>query len=477
MLRWARRAVVGSFGVLVAIWVARPFVIGDTPFVLDGTNAFLGCLSRGDLTACDFSGKLDYWGLMSPIGDWPLLQYLPDVVTVELVGDSHQIRTRVLELLGVGAMCASLVLAWIVLSRVGQRSWFWGFALVLLSGPLLWYAGTTAGEALATGLLVGVVAAAALRVSPPLLALAVFAACLTKETSYPFVAALGILGLLLARRRTSLPVRAHLVWGAAGVLAAFVFSSLFDVVRFGSVLDTNYLQPQLHTPGVARPLEYTVALFVSPNGGMIPFWPAASALLLAACVLPLGVRSGARLDPVPAVVLVGVIIGLTLGMAAWWDPFGTFYGPRLTLPWVLPLVLLALVAYGDVLGDLVGRLLASWWRLVAVFVVVFVFTLPHVGKLWRPDGTNAFFQNRKPPCDAPWRGGVARFHECQSARIWWVHLPLPAYALEGVATLGGALTGFAVGLGLFGCLVLLRDNLPSRGAAATARTASPAPSP
>jgi hypothetical protein len=48
---------------LVPIWAARPWVSGDTPFVLDGTNALIECLSRRASAAA--SGELDYWGLMS----------------------------------------------------------------------------------------------------------------------------------------------------------------------------------------------------------------------------------------------------------------------------------------------------------------------------------------------------------------------------------------------------------------------------
>ena len=75
-------AVLGSFGFLVATWIARPFVGGDTPFVLDGTNAFLTCLSHHDYNACGYTGKLNYWGLMSPVGWWPLLQHVPDLITM-----------------------------------------------------------------------------------------------------------------------------------------------------------------------------------------------------------------------------------------------------------------------------------------------------------------------------------------------------------------------------------------------------------
>jgi hypothetical protein len=40
LLWWARLGVAVSAAWLVAISLARPWVGGDTPFVLDGTNAF-----------------------------------------------------------------------------------------------------------------------------------------------------------------------------------------------------------------------------------------------------------------------------------------------------------------------------------------------------------------------------------------------------------------------------------------------------
>jgi len=457
-LRWIRLGVFACFGFLVAVWIARPFVIGDTPFLLDGTNAFIDCVSKGDLVACRHSEHLDYWGLTSPIGDWPLLQHIPDVVMVEVGLNGHPNRTRVLALLSVVGVVGAVVVARTVLSRIAQPAWFWGFLLVALSGPLLVYGRTTAGEALAAGLLVGLVAAAALRVSPPLLAAAALGACLTKETAYPFVAVLGVTGLLLARRRSGASIRRHLAWGAGGIGVAIVLASLFNIVRFGSVLNTNYLEPELHTPGLSRVLEYALALFVAPNGGMLVYWPAASALLLAACLLPL-IRSGAQLPLWPALVLIAMIVTLTLGFAGWWDPFGTFYGPRLTLPWILPLVLLALLAYGDALGKLATRLLDSWWRLATVFVAILAFALPHVGHLWRPEATAKFFQGETPPCNAPWRGGVAAWHACQHTRLWFDRYPMPLYSIEGVRTLGGVVTSVVLALAIFGCLVLLRDEL------------------
>ena len=464
-LWWARLGVAAAFGFLVAVWVARPQVAGDTPFVWDGTNAFIDYISRGDFVACGHSGELDYWGLTSPIGDWPLLQHIPDLIAIGLGADArpeaHHTRELVFVLLSVAAVVGSVALARVVLSRTGQAAWFWGFLFIVLSGPLIVYASMTAGEALATGVLVCLVAATVLRSPPPVIALAALAASLTKETSYPFVAALGVLGLLLARRRTDRPIHRHLAWGAAGIAVGGVLASLFNIVRFGSVLNTNYLEPELRTPGVGRPLEYALALLVSPNGGIVVYWPAASVLVLTACLLPLAVRSGLRLDLRPALVLIAVIVVLTVGFASWWDIFGNGYGPRLTLPWVLPVVLSALVAYGESLGDLAVRLLAPLWRLLLIFVIGVAFALPHVGQMWKPEALAEFAQG-SPPCDAPWRGGVEEFHACQHKLLWFNHRPRPLYSIEGVATLGGAVTSVVLAFALFGCLIVLREDLRAR---------------
>jgi hypothetical protein len=445
----------GSFSYFVAISLARPFVGGDTPFVLDGSNAFLNCLSAHDYNACGYTGKLNFWGLMSPIGWWPLLQHIPDLITIGLGGDGHVARTRVLATLSVIGVVVSVGLGWLVLRRYRRTAVFWAFLLVALSGPVLAFARQTAGEMLAMGLLVGVVAAALLQAPPPVVALTALLACWTKETSYPFIAVLGVLGLVLARRQSGRPIRQHLLWGAGGMVVAIAAASLFNVVRFGSVLNVNYLDAQLRTPGIWHKVEYTVAIFVSPSGGLLFFWPAAVALVAAACFV------GLKRDALPGTILLASTAVLAIGLASWWTPFGwSGYGPRLELPWVLPIVLLAIVAYGDALEPLLTRLLASPVRTFLVLAVVLACALPHIGYMWKFTSLDGYFQQENPPCNAPWRS--ADWYPCQD-RLVWEDRPMPLYTVRGVSTFGGAATATLVGLGLLGCLLLLRGELvPAR---------------
>jgi hypothetical protein len=450
-------AVAGSFVFLVAAWIAMPWVSGDTPFVMDGSNAFLTCMSNHDYSACGYTGKLNYWGLMTPVGDWPLLQHVPDLISIGFGADGHAVRQRILQLLSVAGVVTAVVLAWVVLSRAGQRAWFWAFMIVVLSSPLVWYARTTAGEALATGLLVCFVAATLLPAHPVVVGLAAVGAAWTKETSYPFIAALGVLGLVLAARRTGIRIRPHLIWGTVGLAVGILATSLFNVVRYGKVVSPNFFEEGLHTAGVARRLEYAAGVLVSPSGGMFVFWPVASVLVLAACILALRRSRGA--DAWPALVILLVIVGLTIGFASWWTPFGwSAIGPRLALPWGLPLVLLALVAYGNTLRPYVAGLLRSPWRVLVVLAVVLAFALPNIGTTWRPNATGAFFRQQDPPCDAPWRGGVEKWNRCQHEQMW-LDRPMPLYGLHGVKSAGGAVMTALVALGLLGCLLLLRGEL------------------
>jgi len=441
--------------------------------VLDGSNALLTCLGNHEFHACGYTGKLNYWGLNNPIGDWPLLQHVPDLAAIGLGADGHPARTRVLEVLSVVGIVGSLALARITLVRVGRAAWFWAFALLVLTSPFLWYARTTSGESFATGLLVCLIAATALPAHPALVGLAVIGACWTKETSYPFVAALGLTALVLARRRTGRPIRAHVIFGAAGMAVAITATSLFNEVRFGHVLNPNLFEAELHTPGIGRRLEYTAAVLVSPSGGVLFFWPAAFLLVLAACIVAWRRKD---VDGRPALVIAAVVLALSFGFASWWTPFGwSAYGPRLALPWVLPIALLTLVAYGEPLREVVLRTLVPSWRLAVVAALLLVFTLPNIGQTWRPNQFGRFFaQEQTADCQPPWRGTFTQWNACQH-RLMWLHRPMPIYAARGAGSPTGLITTVLVAAGLVGCLVLLRAGLSEGAPAARPAAARVAP--
>jgi hypothetical protein len=459
----ARLAVATAFAFLVSVWAAKPTPGGDTPWLLDGTDFLSRCLSSGTLVKCGYSSRPDAWSLMTLIGPWPPLQYIPDLIATSLGISTHPDRVRILASLGIASLALALALVWLVFRRRRQPALFWLFVSVFLTGPLLAYANTSWGEVLAAGLLVCMVAAALLQVSPPILALTAFAACLTKETAYPLVVALGLLALVLARQRTAKPITRHAIWGGAGVLAAFVLTSLFNVVRFGSILNKNYLHHDFHTPGVVRKLDGAAGLLVSPSGGILVFWASAT-LVVGACCLPPLIRAARNrrvdADVYPALVLTAVALALVFTLASWWTPFGWLaWGPRLSLPWVLPLVLLSLVAYGEQFAVALGRFLVPTTRLLLVAVSFSLLTLPHIGYLWAPQSTAAtFFSPTDRACNPGDPFGSARHYRCLHEQMW-LRRPLYLDSGAGLRTSGGLATTIAVTLGLIGALILLRNEL------------------
>ena len=457
VVSWAKVAVgVGAAGI-VAAWLAQPVIGGDTGSLMAGTEQLGRCLAELDLLHCEQS---------TPIGPYPVLQYVPDLVADAGVELSVGARLRVLAILSVLGVAAAVASAWIVLRRLGLAEWRWGFLLVAASGPVLAYGGATWGEMLATGLLTLLVAGALLPAHPALVGLAAFAASLTKETSYPFVVALGLVSLLLARGRTGTPIRRHVILGGTGVALALALSSAFNVLRFGSPRNAHYLDPALRTATPEWLLELAAGLVVAPNGGIVFFWPLASlvvALLLAIPAAQAVRRLTSWRAAWPSFALIAIVTGLILGLAAWWAPFGWWaWGPRLSLPWVLPILLLSLAAFGSRLTPFVARLLAPRAGLIAVAALVVLVALPHVGYLWAPGIVGDFFLfHETAVCPGGGPPPTPAYYDCLHEQMWTRH-PIWLDALSGLTSPKAMVTALSVAIVSVGSLALFRREAADR---------------
>jgi hypothetical protein len=202
-------------------------------------------------------------------------------------------------------------------------------------------------------------------------------AAITKEPAAAFVAAL----VLIAYYSRRLGLRpAHLAAGAGGAAAGLLLNGAFNLFRYGTPVNLDYLRPGLEMPLQLRP-QYVLAQVVSPTFGMLWFWPAAVGLL-ALCTW-LALRGGSRLRrPMrePAVWVL-VLAGLLLvGFASWHAPFGSsVWGSRLLLPWMPALTLLAVAIYGPECEAFLAR--ASRRVVIAGGIAVLALALPHLGVL------------------------------------------------------------------------------------------------
>jgi hypothetical protein len=255
------------------------------------------------------------------------------------------------------------------------------YSIAVLTSPALWYAHAGHGE-LIGALAVAAVAVAVLRSwAWPLVMSATFMAVVSKETALPFVL---IVAFAVARarvvRRGDGPSRRELAAVAAGAALGAIANVGFNLFRYGTVGNQDYMRAELHVPTV-QALKNAAALVIAPTGGLVWFWPVALMIIAAAGLSALRtVRSLRKATREPVVLMLAAFLGLLVLFSLWYSPYGgAAWGPRLLLPWMPAFVVVALAGAPAVVRGL-ERLLAGK-RVMAVWLAVAVAGLPQLGAM------------------------------------------------------------------------------------------------
>jgi len=197
---------------------------------------------------------------------------------------------------------------------------------MVAAGPLLFYAASSFGEALAALSLVVFVAVISRKSAPGRAGLLVIAATaawagLAKDTMPAVVGLLGVASVWLDARR---PRAGWSRIGATAIGVAFAAAAfaMFHWFRLGEFYNAEYVDHQEFF--LSSPRDVASAFlghWFSPSVGLIWFWPLGAAVL---------VRSGGH-------GLAGAVVTAmyAAGLARWWSPFGwVAWGDRLLYPLV-----------------------------------------------------------------------------------------------------------------------------------------------
>jgi hypothetical protein len=376
--RLAIAALTAFLGLVLVVAIAHPWLHGDSGGVDKGSGGIIRCIEHDRFTRCDSypyghqSSEVAGVGFVAgSVDDFPLLQYLPG--TAFRLFLSFMATARLLIVLNALALIGTVALSWYTARRIVGGPWPPLLAAALIASPLLWYAIAFFGEALAAFTIVAAVAAVALWARPWIVVPVVAIACTSKETQAPFLFVMcTLVVVLLAPGRAE--TRRMIVAIIVGCIAGVALNTAFNIFRFGSLVNTPYMASYFRVPKYSISANFFLAMWVSPNGGILWWWPAALGLLL---VLAFGGRR--TLAGWGFLALLAINFA---GLSRWWAPFGWIaWAPRLQLPLVPGLLLAAVVSCGSRAMRTIGAFLKSAWLWV-VAAFVFVLAIPQLGVLF-----------------------------------------------------------------------------------------------
>jgi hypothetical protein len=450
------RLALGTWGLLGAIAgvlalaqsLRSPVVSTDTVQVVQTAAGALTHLRNGQLLN---------WG-----GSYPLLQALPASALLA-AGLSSQNVIMGLVALNVLSLAVMLWVAWSGLAGL-TRAGAILLVAVLLSGPFVWYAHSSFGEPLAAAVtLAAVVAAWKDRRQPALVSSFVLAA-ISKDTSVPF------LFLLTLAASTGSPNwadvrfrRRRLAALVVAVAAGLLVTAAYNYARYGSVLYLPNLAPRLFVPSLQTQASFFASVWLSPNGGVLLFWPSFAVLLLLATLATARTarasrdwRQGLR-SLAPAAGVVGTLLGMTLVLSKWVAPMGwTAWGPRLMLPWLPACAYLLITAYSRELEGLLARLgrLGPVYLLLAILLAAA--SVPQYVAMVHP---TLWLQFLTPDALCPVapiiENGAGQYYRCINHMLWTKGSMLAAAYLPGAAPMA-LLLGCACAAGLVWLLQRVR---------------------
>jgi hypothetical protein len=349
---------------------------------------------------------------------FPLLQTIP-TVGLRAVGLGVDQTRWSLVVLNVATFAGLLVVAWRSLENISRPAAIF-FLAVLLSGPLAWYATSSFGEMPAALVTLAMVVACRSRAGGVLPAALFVLAGLSKDTAFPFLLLLGLGSSMLnpAWARTDFRRRRLVALGAATVVTLCVVG-IYNFARFGTVVNGVNSNPQLWVPAVRDQVSFFFAIWLSPNGGLLLFWPSFGALLALAAMAALRRREHRRALMVAGITAL-TLLGLTVGFAKWWSPLGWWaWGPRLMVPWLPAIGYLLVVAYPlefeRLLDSLTRSARWSWGLLLAITAV----TLPQYVVLF---GDSMFSSTFASDAVCPTTAYIERtptyYYHCVNHQLW-----------------------------------------------------------
>lgn len=398
--------------------INEPFYEGDTDLLVKGhINTIRDCINEGRFSDCPESGV------------FPLLQNIPALL-LNYLGFSANAILHGLAYLSFLSFLGSVALIFLTLKKKASLKEAGIGVIVLITSPLLWYSHSTFGEMASAFLILAFTAAVLLRASRPILVLLLVLAGSTKEIALPFLLLIAVISLSPDIFTNWRKTRRSAGWLAIGGIMSFLVSAGFNYFRFGTISNASYLVELSIVPSLKLQLSFFLGIWLSPNGGLLFFWPSFTFLFVAIAVLMVfrlrqRSRNGEKRDRktllayFPLAALAALLFFLTLGFSRWYTPLGGFaWGPRYMLPWIPTVALLLIYFYRSEIAAVLSTLLVRPLTFVITSVILILASLPQLVVLFDSSVMAQIFAYPECPRIPVIQEGVDYYYDCLQTQIW-----------------------------------------------------------
>ena len=352
-----------------------PILSGDTIALAQSSRALVACLENGQFSGCPGTNQ---FGLPQHIPAMFLAWKGLDDTSIVFV-------LSCLNVLALGTL-ARIIYKSVAISPIPKVL----IGITLLVGPIIAYGPYSFGEAISTLAYVGLVVAIFDRKYCRLFFFMVLAVT-SRETAFVSIALLTGAILVFDSDRSRHELRRMLLAVYGSMLFGIVCLLTFNVWKFNTWKNLPHMDPVLRTPGLKLKIESALGIFLSPNGGLVPYWFLGAVGALGIPLLGLTNRNLSLRKRFGFLLLISGFVAQVAILSSWYAPYGwVAWGPRLIVPTTaMGATICLVIIYQD---DEVLRHLSKFKLLRLPIGVLGIITLiPTVGFLQNPNRTLSWF--------------------------------------------------------------------------------------
>lgn len=375
---YLHRGVVLILGVIL-MWplaVAFPINGGDALWVAQSSRALVACAREDIWTRCPGTYQFGW------------IQHIPGIFLAwKGLGDD--------QIVFILTLINFIAFAWLVIKvcrtfgTSNENTWL--LLSVILLGPLYAFSVYSFSEMLTGVLLAAFALAIFQKRSTVLVVFITLIICSSRETAASTTIPVALAILIVTEPNTREILKKMVVVTAASV-TGLVSVLLFNYWKYGSISNAHYTDPIRRVPGLELKVKNFFAIWVSPSGGVLPFWLLGGLLVI---TIPILVLMRWRKDVRRAVAAMGLLVFLGLQtalLASWYAPFGwVTWGPRLILPIVVGTLVVEFLLFGGVIQQIINQLRYRFFSVTVIGLLTFTSAVANLGFILNRAATIAWF--------------------------------------------------------------------------------------